>query len=114
MERPDGRARKTGICGDTVEFSIAVEKDSLKAVTYRADGCMHTHACANALIELTEGRPLEVVWELTPEAVEDWLQTLPPDHFHCAELVVGALYLALADAQHRSRDPVKKLYGGGS
>jgi nitrogen fixation NifU-like protein len=28
--------------------------------------------------------------------VADFLKTLPADHFHCAELAVGALYLALA------------------
>ncbi|MCG6894944.1 MAG: iron-sulfur cluster assembly scaffold protein [Desulfobacteraceae bacterium] len=111
MERPDGRGKKTGVCGDTVEFNIVVERGILKTLTYQVEGCLHTNACANALISLVEGRPVEEVWEILPEAVAERLETLPDDHFHCAELAVGALFLALADAQHRARNPVRKIYG---
>jgi len=38
------------------------------------------------------------------------LETLPPDHFHCAELAVGAFYLALAHLRDNQKSPWKKLY----
>jgi nitrogen fixation NifU-like protein len=42
--------------------------------------------------------------------VADYLEPLPEDHFHCAELAVGAFYLALADSQ-RPRSAVERIYG---
>ncbi|MCP4673404.1 MAG: iron-sulfur cluster assembly scaffold protein, partial [Desulfobacula sp.] len=42
-------------------------------------------------------------WKISPEKVNKFLETLPEDHFHCAELAVGALYLALADLESKNR-----------
>ena len=64
-------------------------------------GCRNTHASANAVAVLAEGEKIEDAWEITPETVIGFLETLPDDHFHCAELAVGAFYLALADCRNR-------------
>ncbi len=71
---------------------------------------MNTVASANAVAELIEGKPIEDAWELTPERVIDFLETLPKGHHHCAELAVGALYRALADARSKQREPWRKMY----
>jgi nitrogen fixation NifU-like protein len=55
---------------------------------------------------------LEDAWEITAEDVISYLGTLPPQNIHCAELVVGKLYLALANYQELKRHPWKKLYPG--
>jgi nitrogen fixation NifU-like protein len=36
-------------------------------------------------------------WNVCPADVIDYLEILPEDHHHCAELAVGTLYMALAD-----------------
>jgi nitrogen fixation protein NifU and related proteins len=110
IERADGHGRKTGDCGDTVEFFLALREDRIDTITYEINGCINTNACANAVIDLLEGQSLDRAWGLNPEEVADYLESLPPDHFHCAELAVGALYLALADAGEKQRSPWKKLY----
>lgn len=110
LARPDGYGKKTGDCGDTVEFFLSLEGERIKAMAYQAHGCMNTNACANTVIHLLEGGSLSEAWELTPERVADFLQTLPPDHFHCAELAVGALYLALANAGDLNLSSWKKAY----
>ncbi len=110
IANPDGHGKKTGDCGDTVEFFILLEKDSIKTMSYALDGCMNTNACANTIIKMAEGKPLDQVWEITPEIVADYLQTLPEDHVHCAEVAIGALYLALADCRQNNKTPWKKLY----
>ena len=46
-----------------------------------------------------------------PDVVK-YLETLPPENNHCAELAVGAMYLALRNFQEFKRDPWKKLYHG--
>lgn len=96
---PDGYGKRTGDCGDTVEFYITVAGDRLKHVSFIAQGCMNTTACCNTVVHLTRGRSIERAWQLTPEQISRFLQTLPPDHEHCAELAAGAFYLALTDYQ---------------
>ncbi len=97
MEKPDAVGKKTGDCGDTITIYLAVNKGVVEQLTYELEGCMNTNACANVLAELVEGKPVEHCWNVTPTDIIDFLQTLPEDHHHCAELAVGTLYLALAD-----------------
>ncbi len=110
LDHPDGYAKKTGDCGDTVEFFVALDGEMIHALSYDINGCLNTNACCNAVVALAEGKSLEAAWEITPEQIAAYLESLPPDHFHCAELVVGALYLTLADARENRRSPWKKMY----
>ena len=54
---------------------------------------------AKEKVHLTRGLTVEKAWEVNPEKVAAYLETLPEDHFHCAELSVGGFYLALSDFQ---------------
>jgi nitrogen fixation NifU-like protein len=45
--------------------------------------------------------------------VIEFLETLPKGHHHCAELAVGALYRALADARGKQQQPWRKMYDKG-
>jgi nitrogen fixation NifU-like protein len=110
LAHADGYAKKTGDCGDTVELFLTVRNHTIERLAYEMDGCLHTNACCNAVASLVEGKPLASAWEITPEVIIDMLETLPEDHFHCAELVVGTLYLALTDARESHRSPWKKIY----
>lgn len=110
LRQPDGFGRKTGDCKDTVAFYLLLQGDRISNVAYMLDGCIHTNACANTIVTLAEGKTLEQAWEIKPEDVAAYLETLPDDHFHCAELAVGAFYLALADARRTRQTPWKKVY----
>jgi nitrogen fixation NifU-like protein len=110
LERPDGYGKRTGECGDTVEMFIAVRDNRLQSVTFDTVGCMNTNACANTVAHLAEGRSIEEAWEITPTEVVAFLETLPPHETHCAELAVGAFYLALANYQELIKAPWKKAY----
>jgi nitrogen fixation NifU-like protein len=106
----DGHGKRTGDCGDTIEFFLIIKEDQIETVSYALNGCLNTNACANAIIDLLEGKSTAQAWDLTPEEVADYLESLPEDHFHCAQLATGALYLALADAREKQKSPWKKLY----
>ena len=112
IAHPDGYGKRTGACADTVEIYLTVRDGRIQSVAYQTDGCMNTNACANTVAELIEGQSVENAWEFTPEDVIDYLETLPSQNFHCAELAVGALYLALANYREHQRQPWKKLYAG--
>ena len=101
LPQADGHGKSTGVCGDTVEFFIAVEAGCIQSITYLTDGCMHTNACANTVAELVENGSVDAAWELRPEHVAGYLETLPGDHYHCAELAAGALYRALTDIEKK-------------
>jgi nitrogen fixation NifU-like protein len=110
LEAPDGLGRHTGECGDTVTLALKLRGEMIAQVAFQVEGCRNTVASANAVAEMTEGRPLADAWEITPERVIEYLETLPADHHHCAELAVGALYRALADARSAQREPWRKMY----
>jgi nitrogen fixation NifU-like protein len=97
-------------CAGPVEIYLMVRDGRIQSVAYQTDGCMNTNACANTVAELIEGHDVETAWELAPEDVIDYLETLPAENFHCAELAVGALYRALRNYQDNQRSPWEKLY----
>ena len=97
VANPDGYGKRTGDCGDTVEFFLNRENNILGFVSFHVQGCRNTTACCNAVAKFAKGKSIESAWNISPEQVNIFLETLPEDHFHCAELAVGALYLALAD-----------------
>jgi len=101
VEKPDGYGKRTGDCGDTVEMFISVNDNRIKRISFDINGCMNTTACANSVASLVEGKTIEEAWELTPEDVIDYLETLPSDHTHCAELALGAFYRALSDFKEK-------------
>ncbi len=111
IEHPDAYGKRTGDCGDTVEFFMTIENERIRDILFDVHGCLNTSACANTVVEFARGKSLEEAWKIGPEAIEDYLETLPPDHSHCAELAVGAFYLALADYREMKRSPWKKMYG---
>jgi len=110
IAHPDGYGKKTGDCGDGIEIFLTIREGVIDRVRYQLDGCLNTNACCNALALMAEGRPVADAWEITPEKVAAFLETLPPDHAHCAELAVGTFYLALVSYQDVRRSPWKKLY----
>jgi nitrogen fixation NifU-like protein len=58
---------------------------------------MHEKAAAHTVAQMIEGKSIDAAGEVTPENVIDDLETMPEENYHCAELAVGALYLALAN-----------------
>lgn len=110
IAHPDGYGKRTGDCADTVEMYLTIRNDRIQAVSYETNGCLSTNACANAVAELIEGKDVESAWELAPQDVIEYLETLPSENVHCAELAVGALYLALRNFQEIQRKPWKKAY----
>ena len=110
LHQADGHGTRTGDCGDTIEIFLIVKNDTIVEASFDCQGCLNTVACANTIVHMIEGKPLEEGWQITPETVIEYLGTLPSHEHHCAELAVGALYLALADARQTRDHSWKKLY----
>ncbi len=97
VENPDALGQTTGQCGDTVTMYLTLQGNRITWVSFDTDGCMNTNACGNTVARLVEGKTVDEAWDITPQDVIAYLETLAPENHHCAELAVGALYLALAD-----------------
>ncbi len=110
LAHPSGVGRNVGSCRDRIEIRVAIRGGVIREVAYDLDGCLNTNACANALAEMVEGHTVAAAWNVKPEMIAAFLQSLPPDHFHCAELAVGAFYKALADYQQSGGQDWKAGY----
>lgn len=110
LQKPDGYGKRVGDCGDTIELYLSVRGGQVAMISFQIQGCLNTNACANTLAYLVEGRSVADCWQVTPENVSDFLETLPPDHAHCAELVVGAFYHALNDYNASQRQSWQNAY----
>lgn len=110
LHNPDGRGKNTGDCGDTVEVFLCAAGERISDISFRIDGCINTRACANTMARMIEGKTMTEAWRITPQDVIGYLQTLPAESHHCAELACGALYRALTDLRRNVRDPWKKNY----
>jgi len=67
IEDPDGYGKRTGECGDTVEFFLQVREDTIRSLSFLANGCINTTACCNTVAQLVEGKTVEEAWGITPE-----------------------------------------------
>ena len=107
-------AKTHGACGDTVEMFVMATGDTIRQVTFLINGCLHTHACANTVAHLSEGQTVKAAWDITPESVARYLETLPEDHFHCAELAGGGFLQSLAGIVRKSNPAVPGKNSTGS
>jgi len=110
IEQPDGIGKNTGECGDTVVMYLVVRDGIIRHATFDTNGCINTNACANTVSYMVEGKNVGKAWEVKPEDIIAYLETLPKENYHCAELAVGALYLALSNYRENKQEPWRKLY----
>jgi nitrogen fixation NifU-like protein len=94
-----------------VEIYLKIDHDRIRTVSFAVHGCINTNACANTVAQLAEGRTVAEAWGIEVEDIVAYLETLPADHTHCAELALGAFYLALSNYRQVQRHPWKRAYG---
>lgn len=99
VHHPDGYGQKKGSCGDSIEIFLTMERGAIQHVAFQVNGCLNTYACCNALAHLVEGQLIQDAWLLLPGDIITFLETLPEKEHHCAELAMGAFYLALKDCR---------------
>jgi len=97
LQNPDGAARVTGTCGDTMEFYLQISGERVEKALFWADGCGSSIACGSLAAELAYGRTLDELAEIDGEAILREIGGLPKEEQHCATLAAGALQEALRD-----------------
>jgi len=97
MDNPDGHARLTGSCGDTMEIFLKFEDGLVKRSSFLTDGCGPSIACASFAAEMAVGKNPDEILAITGDEILEKLGGLPEDHRHCAFLAGETLQEALHD-----------------
>ena len=103
MPNPEGYARVTGTCGDTMEIFLRFESDRVKEATFQTDGCGSSTVCGSFAAELAHGRSPDELAEITGEMILGILGGLPEEDRHCAFLAADTLQEALDDFMRKQR-----------
>ncbi|NLV44906.1 MAG: P-loop NTPase [Candidatus Hydrogenedentes bacterium] len=101
LEEPDGHARITGPCGDTMEFWIQVEEGIVTAASFTTTGCGPSRACGSMATELAEGKTVREAGRIEQKDILEALDGMPEEHQHCALLASNTLKAAVADFMAR-------------
>lgn len=103
VEDPDGSARITGKCGDTMEILLKFEGDRVKDTSHWTDGCVYSLNCVYAAAKLARNRTPDEILDIDSDLIEEQVGGLPTDHHHCANLAWETLQAALDDYMRNSR-----------
>ena len=103
MENPDGYARVTGSCGDTMEIFLKFENDCVSNASFLTDGCGTSAVCGSFAAELSMGKKPDEIVDITGEKILDILGGFPKEDEHCAFLAAETLQEALNDFMTKNR-----------
>lgn len=92
---PDGKARITGKCGDTMEICLKFTGDRVVKTSHWTDGCAHSLNCVYAAAYLATGKTPDEIIEIDRDHIKEYVGGLPTDHNHCADLAFETLQAAL-------------------
>jgi len=107
---PDGLARITGPCGDTMEICLKVSNGKVLNASFWTDGCGPSIASGSMVTELAKGKSISEAQKITQQDVLDALGGLPEDSLHCALLAANTLKEAIKDCLAFKKEPWKRAY----
>ncbi len=97
MENPDGQARITGECGDTMEIYLKFKNNRVSDASYFTNGCASSTVSGSFAAELTLGKDPDEIAEITADTVLKAIGRLPEKDLHCAELAAVTVREALSN-----------------
>jgi nitrogen fixation NifU-like protein len=110
MEQPDGYARITGSCGDTMEIFLRVRHGKIQEANFLTDGCITSIVSGSMAVEMATGRDISSASSISAEEILQALGGLPEESEHCALLASNTLRAAVVDYLLLEREPWKRLY----
>ena len=95
MDMPDGYARITGSCGDTMEIFLKFENDRVLEASFQTDGCGTSAVCGSFAAEMAHNKNPDELIDITGEKILQILGGFPKEDEHCAFLAAETLQEAL-------------------
>ena len=97
LEDPDGYARITGPCGDTIQIHLKIADAKIVDCKFITDGCGPSTASGSAVTEMAKGKTIEEALLIQAKDVLAVLDGLPEESIHCPVLAVNTLRAAIED-----------------
>jgi nitrogen fixation protein NifU and related proteins len=110
IANPDGFASCNSGSNESISIWLKVRNDVVVESGFWTNGCAATIACGSMCTELVKGKSVTQAFAMTAEDIARALVDLPEGNFHCAELALGTLKIALQDCRSTQQQPWKKLY----
>jgi len=107
---PDGFARVTGPCGDTMEIYIKVRDDRVINASFWTDGCGPSIASGSMITEMAKRMNISEAQRISQHDVLTALGGLPEESEHCALLAANTLKKAIKDYLAFKKEPWKRAY----
>ena len=108
IDSPDGFARITGSCGDTMKIFLKVDNGIIIDSSFQTDGCNPSIASGGMVAQMAKGKGIAKIKKLTPQDILDALGGLPEENEHCAWLAVDTLKEALENMAKRKKSRQRK------
>lgn len=104
MENPDGIAKVTGSCGDTMEIALKFNGLRVEDIHCWTDGCAISKMCIETVGMLARGRTVPELKTIDTAAILERVGNLPDTHMHCAVLAEATLQKAVTDYKLKNPD----------
>jgi len=93
---PDGYARVTGPCGDTMEIFLRFDNDRINEAAFETDGCGSSAVCGSFAAEMALGKSPDELLDVTGDRILEKMGGAPEKEQHCAFLAGETLQEALS------------------
>lgn len=107
---PDGFARVTGPCGDTMEIYLKVRDSRVINASFWTDGCGPSIASGSMVTEMARRMNVSEAQRISQHDVLAALGGLPEESQHCALLAANTLKEAIKNYLAFKREPWKRAY----
>jgi len=106
IQNPDGYAKVTGPCGDTMEMFIKMRNEKISECGFQTDGCTSSIVCGSVATELVQNKPLtQALGVIRADEILKILGGLPESDVHCAQLAAETMRRALTDYFSKKKSP---------
>jgi NifU-like protein involved in Fe-S cluster formation len=95
LDNPDGQARVTGNCGDTMEISVQFKDGRVCNSSAWTNGCSVSKMCIEAAAMLVRNRQISDIEKINMMTIMEQIGELPETHLHCAQLAETTLLAAI-------------------
>lgn len=107
IENPEGIAKVSGNCGDTMEIGLRVEDNVVTSTHSWTDGCAYSKLCVEAAAMLARDKTIGEVKKINIVSIMELVGELPDSHLHCAQLADITLQKSVEDYIAKTLQPTK-------
>jgi nitrogen fixation NifU-like protein len=101
LENPDGYAKVTGNCGDTMEIALKFKDGKVVKSSAWTNGCSFSKSSVETAAMLARNRSIDEVEKITSMTIMEQTGQLPDTHLHCAQLAETTLQMAVKSCREQ-------------